>query len=175
IAVMFFVGGAASFPATLILHSIFPVYDLTFSSAIIIGVVEEVGKLAIIIYFINKINPKYILNGLLIGAAIGAGFAAFESTGYAFAADFFGSQSMISVTLLCAWTGIGTHTIWSAIAGAALVLVKGRYEITINQIFSWTFLRLFIVSMALHAAWDMPIFVHENFYLQYIKIGRAHV
>src|SRR5699024_12308187 len=35
-------------------------------------------------------------------------------------------------------------------------------------IFSWTFLRLFIVSMALHAAWDMPIFVHENFYLQYI-------
>src|SRR5699024_5138346 len=100
IAVMVFFRGAASFPSTLILHSIFPVYDLTFSSAIIIGVVEEVGKLAIIIYFINKLNPKYILNGLLIGAAIGAGFAAFESTGYAFAADFLGSQSMISVTLL---------------------------------------------------------------------------
>jgi len=168
IAVMFFVGGAASFPATLILHSIFPVYDITFFGAIVIGVVEEIGKLAIIIYFINKLNPKYILNGLLIGAAIGAGFAAFESTGYAFAADFLGSQSMISVTLLRAWTGIGTHTIWSAIAGAALVLVKGDYEITINQIFSWPFLRLFIVSMALHAAWDMPIFIHENFYLQYI-------
>src|SRR5699024_2735565 len=116
----------------------------------------------------NKINPKYILNGLLIGAAIGAGFAAFESTGYAFAADFFGSQSMISVTLLRAWTGIGTHTIWSAIAGAALVLVKGRYEITINQIFSCTFFRSFILSMALHAACHMSIFVHENFYLQYV-------
>src|SRR5699024_1609118 len=126
IAVMFFVGGAASFPATLILHSIFPVYDLTFSSAIIIGVVEEVGKLAIIIYFINKLNPKYILNGLLIGAAIGAGFAAFESTGYAFAADFFGSQSMISVTLLRAWSGICKRTLWCAIVWRYIVLVKSR-------------------------------------------------
>src|SRR5690625_2476018 len=52
-SIMFFVGGAASIPATLILYSIFPVYDLTFSGAIIVGVIEEIGKLAIIIYFIR--------------------------------------------------------------------------------------------------------------------------
>lgn len=167
-SVMFFVGGAASIPATLVLYSIFPVYDLTFSGAIIVGVVEEIGKLAIIIYFIHKINPKYILNGLLIGAAIGAGFAAFESAGYAFTSELFGNYSMISVTFLRAWTGIGTHTIWSAIAGAALVYVKGEERLSSNHIFSGPFLRLFTVSMALHAVWDMPLYMLQNFYLQYI-------
>lgn len=167
-AMMFFIGGAASIPATLILYSIFPVYDITFSSAIVIGIVEEVGKLAIIIYFINRLNPKYILNGLLIGAAIGAGFAAFESAGYAFASELFGDESMVYVTFLRAWTGIGTHTIWSAIAGAALVFVKGDYDVTTQHIFSWPFFRLFLVSMALHAIWDMPLYTLQTFYLQYI-------
>lgn len=169
-AMMFFIGGAASIPATLILYSIFPVYDITISSAIVIGVVEEVGKLAIIIYFINRLNPKYILNGLLIGAAIGAGFAAFESAGYAFASEVFGDESMVYVTFLRAWTGIGTHTIWSAIAGAALVFVKGDYDVTTRHIFSWPFLRLFLVSMTLHAVWDMPLYTLQTFYLQYISL-----
>lgn len=167
-AVMFLVGGAASIPATLVLYSIFPVYDLTFSGAIVVGIVEEVGKLAIIIYFINRMNPKYILNGLLIGAAIGAGFGAFESAGYVFASEVFSDVSMMSVTFLRAWTGIGTHTIWSAIAGAALLFVKGQYDVTVKHIFSWPFLRLFIVAMTLHAVWDMPLYPLQNFYLQYI-------
>ena len=32
----------------------------------------------------RKIDKPYILNGCLFGAAVGAGFAAFESAGYAF-------------------------------------------------------------------------------------------
>ncbi|MBU5467317.1 PrsW family intramembrane metalloprotease [Virgibacillus sp. MSJ-26] len=167
-SIMFFVGGAASIPATLILYSIFPVYDLTFSGAIIVGVIEEIGKLAIIIYFIRKLNPKYILNGLLIGAAIGAGFAAFESAGYAFTSELFGDYGMTNVIFLRAWTGIGTHTIWSAIAGAALVYVKEDDKLTSNHIFSSKFIRLFAVSMILHAVWDMPLYALQNFYLQYI-------
>ena len=167
-SIMFFVGGAASIPATLILYSIFPVYDLTFSGAIIVGVIEEIGKLAIIIYFIRKLNPKYILNGLLIGAAIGAGFAAFESAGYALTSELFGDYGMTNVIFLRAWTGIATHTIWSAIAGAALVYVKEDDKLTSNHIFSSKFIRLFAVSMILHAVWDMPLYALQNFYLQYI-------
>lgn len=167
--VMFFVGGAASIPTTLVLYSIFPVYDLTFSTAIIVGILEEVGKLAIIIYFINKLNPKYILNGLLIGAAIGTGFAAFESAGYAFRSEFFG-ESIVSITFLRAWTGVGTHAVWSAIAGAALVYVKGDDFLSSNHIFSKRFLRLFLVSMTLHALWDMPFHTLQNYYFQFIVL-----
>lgn len=168
-AMMFFIGGAASIPTTLVLYSIFPVYDLTFSTAIIIGIFEEVGKLAIIIYFINKLNPKYILNGLLIGAAIGAGFAAFESAGYAFTSELYG-ESIVSITFLRAWTGIGTHAVWSAIAGAALVYVKGEFPLNSNHIFSKRFLRLFLVSMILHALWDMPFYALQNYYFQFIVL-----
>src|SRR5699024_587707 len=131
-SIMFFVGGAASIPATLILYSIFPVYDLTFS------------------------------------AAICAGFAAFESAGYAFTSELFGDYGMTNVIFLRAWTGIGTHTIWSAIAGAALVYVKEDKKLTSNHIFSNKFIRLFAVSMILHAVWDMPLYALQNFYLQYI-------
>ena len=100
-AKMFFVGGTASLVLTLFLYSIFPVYDLNYSGAIAVGVVEEVGKLAVVIYFIRKLNPKFILNGLLIGATIGAGFAAFESAGYAFNFGMiYGDQAMISSYLI---------------------------------------------------------------------------
>src|SRR5699024_9205093 len=142
--------------------------DLTFSGAIIVGVIEEIGKLAIIIYFIRELNPKYILTGLLIGAAIGAGFAAFELAGCAFTSELFGDYGMTNVIFLRAWTGRGTHTVWSAIAGAALVYVKEDNKLMSNHVFSSKFIRLFAVSMILHAVWDMPLYALQNFYLQYI-------
>src|SRR5699024_12395926 len=108
------------------------------------------------------------LNGLLIGAAIGAGFAAFESAGYALTSELFGDYGMTNVIFLRAWTGIGTHTIWSAIAGAALVYVKEDDKLTSNHIISSKIIRLFAVSMILHAVWDMPLYALQNFYLQYI-------
>ena len=127
IAKMFFLGGAASLVMTLFLYSIFPIYELDYMGAIGVGVVEEVGKLLIIAYFIKQLNPKYILNGLLIGAAIGAGFASFESAGYAFNLGMtYGEEAMIKNIIDRAWTSIGGHVVWSAISGAALVYVKGN-------------------------------------------------
>lgn len=169
VAKMFFIGGTGSLVTTMILYSFLPVYDLSISSAIIIGVVEEIGKLAIIIYFIKILNPKFILNGLLIGATIGAGFAAFESAGYAF--DFhseYGDGVMMSVIYLRAWTSIGTHVVWSAIAGAALVYVKGDQDLTSDSILNPKFLRLFSVPIILHAVWDMPFYLLNSYYLLYI-------
>lgn len=171
VAQMFFVGGAASLVATLILYSIFPVLALDFSGAIIVGVVEEVGKLAIIIHFIRKINPKYILNGLLIGATIGAGFAAFESAGYAYSFGMmYGEDTMMSIIFMRGWMSIGTHVVWSAIAGAALVRVKGEHPLTSNHIFHKYFLKLFSVSIILHAVWDMPLYFLHNFYFLFIVL-----
>jgi protease PrsW len=48
------------------------------------GIVEEIGKLLGVIIVARSFKTKYILNGLLFGALVGAGFAFFESAGYAF-------------------------------------------------------------------------------------------
>lgn len=169
IARMFFVGGTASLVITMFLYSIFPVYQLDFTGAIIVGVVEEIGKLVIIIYFIYQLNPKYILNGLLIGATIGAGFAAFESAGYALNYWIhYGENTMMSVIFNRAWSAIGTHTAWSAIAGAALVSVKGNEVLTNHHVFQSKFMKLFAVPVILHAVWDMPLYPLHSFNLLYI-------
>ncbi len=168
---MFFVGGAASIVITLILYEVFPVYDIDFTSAIVIGVVEEIGKLAIILYFIRKVNPKYILNGLLIGAAIGAGFAAFESAGYAYRSGIFlGESAMLDIIFMRGWMSIGTHAAWSAIAGAAVVYVKRNEPLTSDHILHADFLKLFAVPIVLHAVWDMPLEALHNFYFIFIVL-----
>jgi RsiW-degrading membrane proteinase PrsW (M82 family) len=75
-------GGVVSIFVSLIgfqvsqLHSIF--------GAPAAGIVEEIGKLLTVILMVRKVDKPYILNGCLFGAAVGAGFAAFESAGYAF-------------------------------------------------------------------------------------------
>ncbi|MFD1037488.1 PrsW family intramembrane metalloprotease [Virgibacillus byunsanensis] len=169
IAKMFFIGGASSLVITLLLYTMFPVYDLNYTGAVIVGIVEEVGKLVIIAYFIKKLNTKFILNGLLIGATIGAGFAAFESAGYAFNfREVYGDEAMISIIFLRAWSSIGTHVVWSAIAGAALVYVKGERPLQGDHFFDSKFVKLFLVAVVLHAVWDMPIYLLQHFYLQYI-------
>lgn len=170
-AKMFFVGGTASLVFTLFLFSVFPVYDLDYSGAIAVGVLEEAGKLAIIIYFIKKLNPKFILNGLLIGATIGAGFAAFETAGYAYNYLVEVSEdAMISVIFLRGWMAIGTHIVWSAIAGAALVYVKGENTLVNNHLMNPKFLQLFAVPVILHAVWDMPLYFLAQYYALYIGL-----
>lgn len=48
------------------------------------GIEEEVVKLLAVILVVRNVKYKYILNGIVFGAAIGCGFAAFETAGYSF-------------------------------------------------------------------------------------------
>lgn len=48
------------------------------------GIVEEISKLAAVILVARNLKYKYTLNGFVFGAAIGAGFAAFETAGCSF-------------------------------------------------------------------------------------------
>lgn len=171
VAKMFFIGGAASLLATLIIYSVFPVHELDFIGAVSVGLIEEVGKLVIIAYFIKKLNTKYILNGLLIGAAIGAGFAAFESAGYALNLGMsFGIDAMLANIFDRAWLSIGGHVVWSAIAGAALSYVKGAAPFQTEHITNQRFLRLFLVPIILHSIWDMPLYALHEFYFLFLVL-----
>jgi len=169
---MFFVGGVASLVLTLLLFEIFPVAELDYVGAVIVGFVEELGKLLAIVIFVRMLNPRYILNGMLIGAAIGAGFAVFETAGYGFrflVISGFNIDRMIEVLFLRAWSSIGAHVVWAAITGAALVMVKGNSPFRFNNIIAPKFLRFFVIPIVLHAIWNSP-FLADSLTGIYIKI-----
>lgn len=168
---MFFIGGSASLVITLFLYTFFPVQGLSLIGVVFVGLIEELGKLSIIAYFVRRLNPTYILNGLLIGAAIGAGFASFESAGYAFTLGLqYGSSTMLSTIFERAWSSIGTHTVWAAISGAALVYVKGTGRLTRKHLFNSKFIQLFLVPIVLHALWDLPLQVFHTLRLVLIIV-----
>ncbi|EUJ51065.1 PrsW family glutamic-type intramembrane protease [Paenilisteria rocourtiae] len=164
---MFFIGGVAALVATLILYDLIPVGKLNYFNAFLVGIIEETGKMLIVALFIVALKPKYILNGLLIGAAVGAGFAAFESLGYAFnysieaAAVFknlqFAGDTMLNIIFSRGWQSVGGHVVWAAISGAALMIAKGANpKLQMRHIFTGSFLSLFIIPIGLHFIWDCP-------------------
>src|SRR6476659_368338 len=56
------------------------------SSAMLVGLIEEGCKIVALMFLARHLPHKRQIDGLLLGAAVGMGFAALESTGYAFTA-----------------------------------------------------------------------------------------
>lgn len=132
--------------------------------ASVAGLTEEPAKMLILLFFVGK-NKKYphILNGILLGAAIGAGFAAFESAGYAFG-TFFDVQysetpewsvpSMVVTIFLRGYTAPFTHTVWTAAIGGALWTVRGDNSFKMSMLFKRRVVGAFILSVVLHMLWN---------------------
>lgn len=162
---IFFICGALSLLITLFLDVVLQVGELDYVGATLTGIIEETSKLVAILVFLRYAKVKYTLNGLLIGAAGGAGFAVFETAGYALQAlagsNYDASYAVDSLFLRGALS-FGGHVAWTAVAGAAIVMAKKGETLSSNHIFSGTFLQLFIVPVILHAIWDMPIPVPEG-------------
>jgi RsiW-degrading membrane proteinase PrsW (M82 family) len=163
---IFFFGGVFSLLITMILDRIVVIGELNYYGAILTGVIEEFAKFVVVAYFLKGRKEKYILNGLLLGAAVGAGFAVFETAGYAFA---YGLQIPIMMRIIYT-RGIlafGGHIVWAAMSGAALVMVKKANRLTMKHLENIQFLKFFIIAIGLHAIWDMPI---SNSDLPYVQI-----
>lgn len=173
----FLVGGCASLVATLFLFSIVGAHELDFFGAFMTGIVEETGKVVIVYWFLRRLGKLSILSGLLIGASVGAGFAAFESAGYALqpVIQFFqnsgyyaayGQQLDASAMMeainqsifLRGFLAPGGHVTWAAISGAALVIAaKAKGKIDTSLFSDGKFLRLFLIPVILHGTWDSPL------------------
>ncbi len=172
----FFIGGCAALVVTLFLMPS-TIDEIDFFHALMIGVVEELGKAVIIFVFLSRMDKPSILSGMLVGAAVGAGFAAFESAGYAlqpfiyfqqaagYAAAFGqmidGQEAMEVVNHVIIMRGLlapGGHVAWAAITGAAFVIAtkwKGGMDFSVFT--NSKFLKLFAIPVALHFLWDSPI------------------
>lgn len=122
---------------------------------ITIGIVEELSKVLTVIYFVRHKKYKYVLNGLLLGAAVGAGFAAFETAGYALRALLSGNfQTLIFTILVRSFFAPGGHIAWAALTGAAICMVKGDKKFELNMLLKPKFVRTFIFVVLMHALWD---------------------
>ena len=156
----FVLGGALSLILTILFCSLDINTDIsTFIGAMMVGLVEEVAKAAIVAFFLFKSKKSnYILNGLLVGAAVGAGFAAFETAGYILRYGLNGGlETMLSVIKLRGFLAPGGHVAWAAIEGAALMYVKGFDKLDKKHLNDKRFLLICLIPIVLHGIWDMPI------------------
>ena len=133
------------------------------------SVVEEVGKAVIIYYILKRLSANRILVGLLIGATVGAGFAAFETAGYSLRIMVEnGWESMLTTIFLRNLLAPGGHIAWGAVSGAAII-ISCRDSFTLERLFSWRFFRLFSIPVILHFIWDSPLASFgEDLFLVYI-------
>jgi RsiW-degrading membrane proteinase PrsW (M82 family) len=120
-----------------------------------VGLIEEAVKAVLLILVGRSLVPKTARQGALLGATVGAGFAAFESAGYAFNSAIT-SRGISLAGLLeteavrALLTPLG-HVLWTAVFGAALFAAARegrRYRFTIGVIGT------FVAVAALHALWD---------------------
>ncbi len=133
------------------------------------GIIEEIGKASVLLLFVRSPRYHWTLNGLLLGGAIGAGFAGFESAGYALT-SLLGSLQVTDTgglhidlgavqhsILLRGVLAPGGHVAWAALEGAALWKVKGDRPFDWSMVTDIRFLRVLGLAMVLHTVWDLPI------------------
>ena len=165
---IFFIGGVASLLTTCTLYEIADIKTWTISSAMMIGVVEELGKIMVVAYYLNSTRKKYILNGLLIGAAVGAGFAVFETAGY-----IMRSNDITSIIYLRGILALGGHVAWTGLAGAALAMVKNERPLDSEVILHPKFLQFLVVVIVMHGMWDMPVEISSTLPVMQIFLTAA--
>ncbi|MGE4486124.1 MAG: PrsW family intramembrane metalloprotease [Oscillospiraceae bacterium] len=151
---LFFVkGSVVSLLCTVILYAVLD-GEL---SPILVGFIEETAKVLTIIILMGRKNYKYMLNGMLIGAAVGTGFAVFESAAYILMTAKYGIPTMLNTIFWRAVFAPGGHIAWASLTGTALIWVKGDRPLHISLLFDKRFLGMYILVVLMHTMWDTEI------------------
>ncbi len=163
-------------------------YEVNLGTATMFGasaaaLLEEPGKLAAVLILANATRHHWTLNGICMGAAVGAGFAAFESAGYALQgllmsavfvdkmADGDGIDFMLDVMFTRGVLAPFGHVIWTAILVGALWRVKGKEPFGFAMLGRGEFLRPAFLVVALHFLWNSPLPSYLPFAIGYIVLG----
>lgn len=139
-------GGVLSLIATLVLEQYSP-----FVGSIWAPATEEPAKLLIAYLIVRKKNYKFILNGILIGVAVGAGFSMFENIFYSFRSLMQGGlMGGLITAVIRALTDIAGHGLYAGLYTGALVMVKGSEPLSPKHLVNPQFLMYFAMSFGLH-------------------------
>ena len=151
-AYIFLYGGLLGVLASSILEPIF-IRQMDLFSVALIGLIEEGAKILGVILIASRWKHDSEMDGLILGAAAGMGFAALESMGYAFTA-FMASQGSLSATVgITLMRGILSplgHGTWAAILASVLFRESHGKHFQING----KVIGAYLVVSLLHALWD---------------------
>jgi RsiW-degrading membrane proteinase PrsW (M82 family) len=122
------VGGAMSIGLVILVRKIVG-YEFTYVLGnIMTGVIEELAKAVAAYIFILIFKPKYLLSGLLIGAAVGTGFSIIET--FMYVCEYVEDTDTVFKLTLALMRGLlsigGGHIFWAALAGGVLTMVIGN-------------------------------------------------
>jgi RsiW-degrading membrane proteinase PrsW (M82 family) len=127
--------------------------------ALEVGLIEEAVKAIFIVVVASGIRSFHVRDGMVLGATVGFGFAALESSGYALASLFVvqGGQLYLSLTSVVVTELIRGvlspfgHGMWSAILGGAIFAAAARHG---RLRLSATVLVAYLAVSVLHGAFD---------------------
>lgn len=174
IVTVFFVGGIFGVLGASLLESQLHRSVFVFLA---VGLIEEFVKAVILLVAARTITVRTPAIGAFLGAAVGAGFAAFESAGYAFnsaiSADHISLFALLQTELLRGALAPVGDILWTALVGAALFTALGRRARTSGrQRIPWGRVGLTFLGVAvLHGAWDIAGGLAA--YLAYVVTGAA--
>jgi hypothetical protein len=115
-------------------------------------VVEEPAKLAIVYYIIRKKDYKFILNGILVGMAVGTGFAVLETLSYIMRYTLAeGYELGLQVAVIRGLGSFSSHGTYAAIYGGGLMMAKGSDPLKLNHLLHKDHLMYFLAAVILHA------------------------
>ena len=155
-------GGCLSLTVTGIMRTVFPgISEIAFLAG---PLPEELAKCLIVTIFLCRKKYNYGLQGILIGGAVGVGFSAMESAGYALQIFDIGIQnamgtniiirSMADILVRRGVLAIGGHVVWAALYGGALALIKGKGKMSPKCFANSLFWLTFSAAFLLHTAWN---------------------
>jgi protease PrsW len=132
------------------------------------SLIEESVKMACVLLVARRVRHESAVDGMILGAAVGMGFAALESAGYAFTTFFYSQGSLsttmwvtrqtggiiltptLTVTLFRGLLSPMAHGTWTAILAGVLFSASGggRFRPSAKVI------RSFLLVVTLHGLWD---------------------
>lgn len=133
------------------------VYFLPTAAGTFVGVAvfEETAKALVVVAAGTMVKERRGRDGMILGATVGAGFAAFETAGYALQTfvEHLDDHAVLDIVSTEAQRGVLApfgHITWTALVGGAIFAAwRGARFGPIAPV-AWTFAGV----VALHAAWD---------------------
>lgn len=120
-----------------------------------VAAVEELSKAAVLVILATRLTTFLLRDGMILGATVGVGFAAFESAGYAFntiwANQTLDVSAVVGNELMRGILVPFGHCLWTALIGGAIFASarNGRMRMT------WPVAGWILAAVLIHTAWDL--------------------